>query len=170
MSSNLRSVVFFFEYLLVAIAAWNLAPYILTAEHYDGSRAIRSLFPIAIVADGRAAVVQWHVYSEAPEKYAKVLLLEPDRGAYPLADNERLELTRSNGNQYDLVYHADNYVFWSRYSIEDGTVQPIDFRFTGAFIVIPVVILALFGAKLLNGLFEMLLMRWRHRRANGSAP
>ena len=170
MASNFRSLVFIIEYLLVAIAAWNLAPYIMTAEHYDGSRAIHSAFPIAIIEDGKAAIIRWHTYSQAPAKYATVLLADPDQGSYPLADNERIELTRANGNQYDLIYRADNYVFWSGYSIVDGIVQPTYFRFTGAFIVMPVVLVALVGTQLLNWLLGALLARGHRRPASGSEP
>jgi hypothetical protein len=152
-SSIIESLVSIIEFIAIAMAAFILAPYLITAEHYDNAGSVRSSFPIAIIENGQPSIVRWDAYRKSPEKYTGQLVMSPYKDSMTsalLAGNERFVIKRSGDNNYQLTYYADDYTFWSEYSIVDGIVRPSYFRFNGAFIVFPVLVIALLGTVTIN--------------------
>ncbi|MFC3914209.1 hypothetical protein ACFOSS_12110 [Pseudaeromonas sharmana] len=120
-----------------------LAPWLLTYQHYlSGQTAIAPNFPIAIRDQGSVSVVLWREYQQSPTRYAPLLLTEGRELSWPLEDGSAVRLLQTPDGLFDLTYYTSHYVFWARYQIQSGTVQPISLRYTGAFIIFPLLLLA----------------------------
>lgn len=152
-SSIIKSLISIVEFIVIAMAVFTLAPYLITAEHYDNADTVTPSFPIAIIENGKPGIVQWGTYRESPEKYTSQLVTSPYKDSVTsalLSGHEKFEIKRYGDNNYQLTYYADDYIFWSEYSIVNGIVKPSYFRFNGVFIVMPVFFLALFGTMTIN--------------------
>ncbi len=161
-SSIVKSLISIVEFIVIAIVSFVLAPYLITAEHYENSDSVKSSFPIAIIENGQPSIIRWDVYKKSPEKYSGQLVTSPYKDSMTsavLPGNETFVIKRSGDNNYQLTYYADNYTFWSEYSIVDGMVKPSYFRFNGAFIVFPVLIIALLGMVIINWAVKRYLSR-----------
>ncbi len=160
-SSTVESLVSIVEFALIAIAAVILAPYLVTAEHYRNTDRVHPSFPIAVTDHGRPGIIQWSTYKDSPEQYSAKLVTIPHDDVMTsaaLAGNESFVIEKSGAN-YRLTYYADNYTFWSEYSIVNGVVRPTSFRFSGAFIVMPVLFIAWLGTAMLNWAVKRYLAR-----------
>ena len=167
-SPTITSLISIVGFIAIATAAFTLAPYLITAEHYDNSDSVKSSFPIAVIENGQPGIIRWGTYRKSPEKYTGQLVTSPYKDSMTsalLAGHERFVIKRVGDNDYQLTYYADNYTFWSEYSIVDGIVKPSYLRFNGAFIVFPVFLIALLGAVIINwGVKRYLSRRSREMR------
>lgn len=162
--STIGSLIAVVEFFLIFFGASYFAPYLLTAEcyeHSDRGHPVHPSFPIAIGENGNYAIVNWKAYEKSPEKYADRLILLPDKESYPLEGIEAFSISKTDDGNYKVTYHADNYTFWSEYSIVNGKVVPSCFRFSGAFVVMPVALMALLATLVINWVAKCY---WHNRR------
>ncbi|ELB2822553.1 hypothetical protein ACXHQL_25420 [Vibrio parahaemolyticus] len=125
-----------FVFISLYAVAFVTAPYLMSAENYDGHIEVRDNFPILIEVNGTPEIIKWHTYVLNKEKYQNLLVTSVQTTKYELPRNEYASLSSSDG-LYSLRYDADNYIFWSDYYLSDKGVVPIHFRLNGAFIAMP---------------------------------
>ncbi|WP_147378822.1 hypothetical protein [Motilimonas pumila] len=147
LKSILRLIVSVLVFVSLFYLSFLVAPYLLTSEKYVGEQGVSKFFPVAQKVNNSYSVIQWEEYKNREDVY----LVDEEELVTRLINNERIELEKSKDGLINLTYYADNYTFWSGYYIVNGKVEPVYFRFVGAFIVIPV-----FGVVLIIYLFGRL--------------
>ncbi len=157
----LKSIFKFFIRVLIFISlfyvSFLIAPYLLTSQTYNEGQEVSTLFPIAQKVNKDYSVIKWEEYTKQDE----VDLVEEEL-ITKLINNERIEIEKSKDGLVNLTYYADDYTFWSGYYIINGKVQPVYFRFVGAFIAMPV-----FGAiGIIYLLGRLILRKYMARKRN----
>ena len=133
-----------------------LFPYVVTSQNYSGSDNVSDLFPIAIIESGNIQIVKWRSYLEKPEEFKGKLLLVPSKGKLGLSENEHFTLEFGRNKSLVLSLYEEDYRFWAEYSVENGLIKPISYRFTGAFVILYCFLVALVGTQ---------VIAWLRRRA-----
>jgi len=127
-------------------------PYVATMQHYSGSQDISPLFPIAVMEDGKPAIVKWPKYQLNPSYYQDKIIFTPLQSPCQLSEFEFFTLKRSENNSLKLHLMEEDYSFWATYSVDGGRVKPLSYRFTGAFVVMYCMLVAFIGTPLINWL------------------
>ena len=133
-----------------------LYPYIATSQKYEGLKNVSELFPVAIMESGHAGIVKWSEYINNPAAYKEKLIKVPSEEKFALSDHERFTLKSGRNNSLVLSLYEEDYNFFAEYSLENGIVKPLNFRFTGAFVVLNSILVALIGTPVIG---------WLRRRA-----
>jgi hypothetical protein len=120
-------------FFVLMYAGMCLFPYILTYESYSKSSHISDHFRIAVIKDSKPALINWMEYSDKRSFYQDKLISESFPKLFEFNEIEGFNIKKSKDNTFQLTLHTDDYIYWSRYAIEQGTVKPISFHFNGAF-------------------------------------
>ncbi len=137
-------------FVLLYYGTFALFPYLVTYERYDGTQNVHPQFPIAILQEGKPTIVKWHTYSTAPKNFENQLIQPTSNTQVQLNEIESFELKIDKNGIIKLSLNTDNYGFWSQYSIKNGIVTPISFRFIGAFVVLYGLVIASIGTFLIK--------------------
>jgi hypothetical protein len=122
-------------------------PYLATRESYEPAKTINGAFPIAVFDDGKPTIVTWPQYQQNLERYKDKAILGKEEKEYSLNELEHFRLIPEGNNTFRVDLLADDYRYWSVYSIRDGVVHPISFRYTGAFSIFACLPFALAGTS-----------------------
>lgn len=156
----IKSSISIIGFVLIIYLSFTLAPFLITAQHYKPNAIdVHSSFPIAVQNENIIDIVTWKTYINSPKSYATKLLLNPEKTKYTLPDNQYLNIEVKHNNNYKITYYADDYTFWSEYTVVNNQVIPTYFRFTGAFIVMPVFFTSLLFIIIINAIFKYYLDR-----------
>ena len=132
--------------LLVVLLCVLLAPWLLTHQDYrTGHTAIAPHFPIAIQSPRGVRVITWQTYQQTPDRYRQSLLTQGSPHTWPLESGNAVRLEPQPDGSMALTYYTDHYVFWASYLIDKGKVYPLTLRYSGAFIIFPLLLLAVLG-------------------------
>ena len=140
-------------------------PYVATGETYQGADRVSPLFPIAIADNGSPAVIRWAEYNRDRSKYREKLLVNVEGGTYPIGRTEVLTITRRAPDSFALTLDTDDYTFWCEYTIENGTVQPRSFRYSGASVVFYASLVAAIG----TAIFGWIRRRYMTNRSSATS-
>ena len=127
-------------------------PHVATMQHYSGAQNVSSLFPIAVMEDGKPAIVKWAQYQRHPAHYQKKIIFTPLQDRYQTSESEFFTLKRGENNVLNLVFKEEDYTFWASYSVDSGQITPLSFRFTGAFVIMYCLLVSFIGTPLINWL------------------
>ena len=139
-------------------ATFVVYPYA-TRQTYTGSSSVSSFFPIAILDYGTPGIVRWAEYQKNVDLYKDKIISTPIQEEYRLSELDFFRLSQEPNNVLNLSLHTEDYNFWAEYSINNGIVKPISFRYTGAFVIIGCFAVALIGT---------LMIGWVYKRYIGS--
>jgi hypothetical protein len=137
-------------FIVLFYGTFHAFPYIATFESYESSTNVNSLFPIATLENGEPRIVRWTEYSKNPSLYENKLITTPDEKKLNINEFEFFTLKAGSNGTLSLALYEDDYNFWSKYSIQNGVVIPISFRFTGAFVIAYCFLVAFIGTPLLG--------------------
>ena len=144
MREKILKLVVFVGLLFFAMMVY---PYLATRESYEKSNTIHHAFSVAVLDDGKPGIVTWPEYQTNPQRYKAIVA--DTKKEYILDELDHFVLTPEGNSTFRVDYQTDDYRYWSVYSIRDGIVHPVSFRFSGAFSVFICLPLALVGTSLL---------------------
>jgi hypothetical protein len=130
------------------------SPYLATHQTYTESSSVSPLFPIAILDDGTPDIVRWREYQENVDLYKDKIISAPTQEKYKLNELEFFTLTSAPNNVLNLSFHTEDYNFGAEYSVRNGIVKPISFRYTGAFVIIGCFAVALTGTPMIGWAYK----------------
>jgi hypothetical protein len=139
-------------FVLLFYLTFIIVPYIQTRETYSNAGKISSHFPVAIIENGKPAIVKWPDYENNVTLYKDKLISSPSQETYNLDGSESFTLRQDKQQRFNLKLNEEDYVFWAEYTIANGVVKPISFRFNGVFSVFWGAIVAFTGTPILNWL------------------
>jgi len=125
-----------------------------TRQTYTESSSVSSLFPIAVLDHGKPRIVRWREYQKNVDLYEDKIISVPTQEEYKLGEHEFFRLTSGSNNILNLSIHEEDYNFWAEYSVNDGIVKPISFRYTGAFVIIACFAVAGIGTPMIGWAYK----------------
>jgi hypothetical protein len=111
-------------------------------------------FLIAIVENGTPSIVKWFKYQENPNSYQNKLYAVTSQEKHKLNEFTFFLLITAPNNSFNLTLYTDDYTYWAQYGIQNGIVQPLSFRYTGAFIIFYCLLVSSIGTPLIRWLWK----------------
>lgn len=130
-------------------------PYIAHREIYSSTDKINPMFRIAILDEGKPAVIRWNEYQRNPNDYKDKLIVTPPLGFQVSESDESFTLKKTSDGQLSVEGYQD-LIIWleSNYLIVDNLVQPKKFWFSSVFDFFYAFLIAAIGTPLLSLLCE----------------
>ena len=155
MKSRLASTAFgLFVFTALFVGTYVLFPYIAIHQTYENGQGVSDLFPIAVTENSQVKIVKWPQYREDPGAYSDKLVLPPMNGVVASSNNDRFTLESGGEKEVLLSLYQEDYTFWAQYSVEDSVVKPLNFWFTGAFVIGYCFLVGLAGTPLIGWLLR----------------
>jgi hypothetical protein len=132
-------------------------PYLATRQTYTESSSVSPSFPIAILDHGTPHIVRWREYQRNVDLYKDKIISAPTQEEYKLSELEFFRLSSAPNNVLNLFIHEEDYNFWAEYSVNNGIVKPISFRYTGYFVIFVCFAVALIGTPMIGWAYKRYL-------------
>ena len=130
-------------------ATFVVLPYAARQTHTDSNR-VNPEFPIAILDHGTPDIVDLYRYQRNANLYKDKIILAPTQKEYKLREHEFFWLTSGPNNVLNLsILDGDWNYYWADYSVSNGIVKPISYRYAGGSLTFICFAVALIGTALI---------------------
>ncbi len=120
-----------------------------THQTYTESSSVWTAFPIAILDNGTARIVDWYSYQGNVNFYRDKIISAPTQKEYRLNEDEFFTLTSTANNVLNLHVFEGDWHYWAKYSVSNGIVKPISCRIMTPSVMFISFAVALIGTPLI---------------------